>query len=130
MANNTKHNYSSAWHLRTSFILMSCLNKSLKNEIYTSNKRLLSQVHIFTEMYLIEKIKTLVIEKSLNTSYDISVTLQCLLSGIVRLRHAPRAVIYSISPRLSFRYVIHIIASRIIKLQFIICIETNGFNVL
>lgn len=54
----------------TSLFLMNYLNKSLEKEIYKLNKSLLTQVQIFSDTYLLEKVKSLVVEKCLDISGD------------------------------------------------------------
>lgn len=54
----------------TSLFLMNYLNKSLEKEIYKSNKSLLTQVRIFSDTYLLEKVKSLVVERCLDISGD------------------------------------------------------------
>lgn len=50
----------------SSFILLNYQNKNLEKEIYKHNKSLLTQVQIFSDAYLIERIKSQVTEKFLN----------------------------------------------------------------
>jgi AraC-type DNA-binding domain-containing proteins len=49
---------------------MNYFNKSLEKEIYKSNKSLLAQVRIFSDTYLLEKVKSLVVERCLDISGD------------------------------------------------------------
>jgi AraC-type DNA-binding domain-containing proteins len=46
--------------------LTNYLNDKLEKEIYKSNKRLLTQVQIFSDTNLVEKVKSLVVEKCIN----------------------------------------------------------------
>ncbi len=56
--------------LSTSLFLTGYLDKKLEEEIYKSNKRMLTQVQIFSDTYLLEKVKSLVAEKCIDTSGD------------------------------------------------------------
>ena len=56
--------------LFTALFLTGYLDKKLEDEIYKSNKRLLTQVQIFSDTYLLEKVKSLVAEKCIDTSGD------------------------------------------------------------
>ena len=58
----------------TSLFLMNYLNKSLEKEICKSNKSLLTQVRIFSDTYLLEKVKSLVVAKCLDISGDKSIS--------------------------------------------------------
>lgn len=56
--------------ISSSFFLMSYLNDNLKKEIYKSNKSLLTQIQIYSDTYLIERVHALVTERFLDISQD------------------------------------------------------------
>lgn len=58
----------------SSFTLLNYQNKNLETEIYKHNKSLLTQVQIFSDAYLIERIKSQVSEKFLNINQGTSIS--------------------------------------------------------
>lgn len=58
----------------SSFTLLNYQNNNLEKEIYKHNNSLLSQVQIFSDAYLIERIKSQITEKFLNMNQETSIS--------------------------------------------------------